>query len=166
MKNILLILLSTTIVVSCQNQIQKSEKELKSEANLKIAQSFFDNLFTNPEVSKSLLHNDFTFSWMGIIEQGGVLWNRDNLFDEYFKNIIPEILPNGIVLNTVDIIYDENGVAIIQEGDAEGKNGEYDNKYVWIFKMKDGLIYSLREYNSDILVATQLYDYKLIPNEN
>ena len=166
MKNILLILLSTTIVVSCQNQIQKSEKELKSEANLKISQSFFDNLFTNPEVSKSLLHNDFTFSWMGIIEQGGVLWNRDNLFDEYFKNIIPEILPNGIVLNTVDIIYDENGVAIIQEGDAEGKNGEYDNKYVWIFKMKDGLIYSLREYNSDILVATQLYDYKLIPNEN
>ncbi len=166
MKNILLILLSTTIVVSCQNQIQKSEKELKSEANLKIAQSFFDNLFTNPEVSKSLLHNDFTFSWMGIIEQGGVLWNRDNLFDEYFKNIIPEILPNGIVLNTVDTIYDENGVAIIQEGDAEGKNGEYDNKYAWIFKMKDGLIYSLREYNSDILVATQLYDYKLIPNEN
>ena len=166
MKNILLILLSTTIVVSCQNQIQKSEKELNSEANLKMAQSFFDNLFTNPEVSKSLLHNDFTFSWMGIIEQGGVLWNRDNLFDEYFKNIIPEILPNGIVLNTVDTIYDENGVAIIQEGDAEGKNGEYDNKYVWIFKMKDGLIYSLREYNSDIFVATQLYDYKLTLIDN
>ena len=95
-----------------------------------MAQSFFDNLFTNPEISKSLLHNDFTFSWMGIIEQGGVLWNRDNLFDEYFKNIIPEILPIGIILNTVDTIYDENGVAIIQEGDAEGKNGEYDNKYV------------------------------------
>ena len=166
MKNILLILISATIIISCQNQPQKSEKELKSEENLKMAQSFFDNLFTNPEVSKSLLHNDFTFSWMGIIEQGGVLWNRDNLFDEYFKFIIPEILPNGIILNTVDTIYDENGVAIIQEGDAEGKNGEYDNKYVWIFKMKDGLIYSLREYNSDILVATKLYDYKLIPIEN
>ena len=166
MKNILLILISATIIISCQNQPQKSEKELKSEENLKMAQSFFDNLFTNPEVSKSLLHNDFTFSWMGIIEQGGVLWNRDNLFDEYFKFIIPKILPNGIILNTVDTIYDENGVAIIQEGDAEGKNGEYDNKYVWIFKMKDGLIYSLREYNSDILVATQLCDYKLIPIEN
>jgi ketosteroid isomerase-like protein len=157
MKKILTILLLLSTLYSC------NEKESKSEANLKMAQLFFDNLFTNPEVSKSLLHNDFTFSWMGKIEQGGVLWNRDNLFDEYFKNIIPEILPNGIVLNTVDTIYDENGVAIIQEGDAEGKNGEYDNKYVWIFKMKDGLIYSLREYNSDILVATQLYDYKLIP---
>ena len=60
-------------------------------------------------------------------------------------------------------ISDKNGIAIIQEGEAEGKNGEYDNKYVQIFKMKDGLIYSVREYNSDILVATQLYDYKLIP---
>jgi ketosteroid isomerase-like protein len=160
MKKILTILLLLSTLYSC------NEKESKSEANLKMAQLFFDNLFTNPEVSKSLLHNDFTFSWMGIIEKGGVLWNRDNLFDEYFKNIIPEILPNGIVLNTVDTIYDENGVAIIQEGDAEGKNGEYDNKYVWIFKMKDGLIYSLREYNSDILVATQLYDYKLIAIDN
>ena len=90
------------------------------------------------------------------------IWNRENLFDEYFKNIIPEILPNGIVLRTVDSISDENGVAIIQEGDAEGKNGEYDNKYVWVFKMKEGQIYSIREYNSDILVATQLYDYKLV----
>ena len=163
MRKLLFSIALISIIISCQNQPQKSEKELNSEANLKMAQSFFDNLFTNPEISKSLLHNDFTFSWMGIIEQGGVLWNRDNLFDEYFKNIIPEILPNGITLNTVDTIYDENGVAIIQEGDAEGKNGEYDNKYVWIFKMKDGLIYSLREYNSDILVATQLYDYKLTP---
>ena len=60
-------------------------------------------------------------------------------------------------------ISDENGVAIIQIGDAEGKNGEYDNNYVWIFKFKDGLIHSLREYNSDILVAERLYDYKLIP---
>ena len=162
MRNILFSIMLISFIISCQNQPQKSEKELKSEANLKMAQSFFDNLFTNPEVSKSLLHNDFTFSWMGIIEQGGVLWNRDNLFDEYFKNIIPEILPNGIILNTVDTIFDENGVAIIQEGDAEGKNGEYDNNYVWVFKFKDGLIHSLREYNSDILVAEKLYDYKLI----
>ena len=66
------------------------------------------------------------------------------------------------MLNTVDSISDENGVAIIQEGDAEGKNGESDNKYVWVFKMKEGQIYSIREYNSDILVATQLYDYKLV----
>ena len=44
---------------------------------------------------------NFTFTyWMGIIEQymeGQKIWNRENLFNDYFKNIIPEILPNGIV---------------------------------------------------------------------
>jgi ketosteroid isomerase-like protein len=130
--------------------------------NLSNAQSFLDNIITNPEKAKSLLHDDFSFAWMGIIEQGGKLWDKENLFDEYFSTIIPEILPNGIVLTTVDSISDENGVAIVQVGDAEGKNGEYDNNYVWVFKFKDGLIHSLREYNSDILVAEKLYDYKLI----
>ena len=134
----------------------------KSIDNLENAQSFLDNIITNPEKAKSLLHDDFSFSWMGIIEQGGKLWNKENLFNEYFATIIPEILPNGIILKTVDSISDENGVAIIQVGDAEGKNGEYDNNYVWVFKFKDGLIYELREYNSDLLVAERLYDYKLI----
>ena len=92
-----------------------------------------------------------------------ILGNIANMTNN--DNIIPEILPNGIVLKTVDAISDDNGVAIIQEGDAVGKNGEYDNKYVWVFKMKDGLIHSIREYNSDILVATQLYNYKLINTE-
>ena len=134
----------------------------ESMDNLSNAQSFLDNIITNPEKAKSLLHDDFSFAWMGIIEEGGKLWNKENLFDEYFATIIPEILPNGIVLTTVDSISDENGVAIVQVGDAEGKNGEYDNNYVWVFKFKDGLIHSLREYNSDILVAEKLYDYKLI----
>jgi ketosteroid isomerase-like protein len=134
----------------------------ESMDNLSNAQSFLDNIITNPEKAKSLLHDDFSFAWMGIIEQGGKLWDKENLFDEYFATIIPEILPNGIVLTTVDSISDENGVAIVQIGDAEGKNGEYDNNYVWVFKFKDGLIHSLREYNSDILVAEKLYNYKLI----
>ena len=155
MKKILLISL-LILLTSCSI----NDKSMDNSAN---AQSFLDNIITNPEKAKSLLHNDFTFAWMGIIEEGGKIWNKENLFDEYFANIIPAILPNGIILKTVDSISDENGVAIIQIGDAEGKNGEYDNNYVWIFKFKDGLIHSLREYNSDLLVAERLYDYKLIP---
>ena len=152
-KNLIISLL--TILSSCT----VNDKSLD---NLNNAQSFLDNIITNPEKAKSLLHDDFSFAWMGIIEQGGKLWNKENLFNEYFATIIPEILPNGIILKTVDSISDENGVAIIQVGDAEGKNGEYDNNYVWVFKFKDGLIYELREYNSDLLVAERLYDYKLI----
>jgi len=153
-KNLLISLL--VLLTSCAI----NDKSMDNSAN---AQSFLDNIISNPKKAKSLLHDDFTFAWMGVIEQGGKIWNKENLFDEYFSNIIPAILPNGIILKTVDSISDENGVAIIQVGDAEGKNGEYDNNYVWIFKFKDGLIHSLREYNSDILVAERLYDYKLIP---
>ncbi|MDA9596055.1 hypothetical protein N9R90_02750, partial [Flavobacteriaceae bacterium] len=140
-KNLLISLL--VLLTSCAI----NDKSMDNSAN---AQSFLDNIISNPEKAKSLLHDDFTFAWMGVIEQGGEIWNKENLFDEYFSNIIPAILPNGIILKTVDSISDENGVAIIQVGDAEGKNGEYDNNYVWIFKFKDGLIHSLREYNSDI----------------
>ena len=155
------VLLISTLIISCSVTKENSIKK----KNLEMAQSFLDNIITDPQKAKSLLHEDFTFAWMGIIEQGGKIWDRENLFDVYFKDIIPEILPNGIILKTVDAISDENGVAIIQEGDAVGKNGEYDNKYVWVFKMKNGLIHSIREYNSDILVATQLYDYKLVTKE-
>jgi len=137
-----------------------SKDDSFSEKNLIMAQSFLDNLLTNTEEAKKSLHEDFTFSWMGNIEQGGKIWNKETLFNDYLP-IIGEILPKGIILNTVDAIADSEGVALIQEGDAEGKNGEYDNKYVWIFKMKEGLIFSIREYNSDILVATQLYDYEI-----
>ena len=130
-KNILILI--TTLIFSCSVIEEKS----LSEKNLEMAQSFLDNIIANPEKAQNLLHKDFTFAWMGIIEQGGKIWNRENLFNDYFKNIIPEILPNGIVLKTVDAISDEKGVAIIQEGDAVGKNGEYDNTttpLAWVIK--------------------------------
>ena len=131
------------LIISLLTILSSCSVNDKSLDNLNNAQSFLDNIITNPEKAKSLLSNDFSFAWMGIIEQGGKLWNKENLFNEYFATIIPEILPNGIILKTVDSISDENGVAIIQVGDAEGKNGEYDNNYVWVFKFKDGLIYEL-----------------------
>ena len=53
------------------------------------------------------------------------------------------------------MIADDEGVAVIMEGDAEGINGEYDNKYVFVYKFKDGKIFSIHEYNSDLLVARQ-----------
>ena len=71
----------------------------------------------------------------------------------------------GITLTTTDMIADTKGVAVIMEGDAQGINGEYDNKYVFVYKFKDGLIHTVTEYNSDLLVATRLYKQKLIQIE-
>ena len=53
----------------------------------------------------------------------------------------------------------------MMEGEADGINGLYDNKYVFIFKFKDGKIATLHEYNSDLLVATRLYKQKLVADD-
>ena len=71
MKKILLISL-LILLTSCSI----NDKPMDNSAN---AQSFLDNIITNPEKAKSLLHDDFTFAWMGIIEEGGKIWNKENL---------------------------------------------------------------------------------------
>jgi ketosteroid isomerase-like protein len=51
------------------------------------------------------------------------------------------------------------------EGDADGINGTYANKYVFVFKFSEGEIISLREYTSDLLVATRLYKQKIVADD-
>ena len=92
------------VVLMITLQCAPPETDAYDKKNIELAQLFLDNILTDREKAKSLLHEEFSFSWMGIIEQGGKIWNRDNLFDVYFKEIIPEILPNGIILKTVDFI--------------------------------------------------------------
>ena len=46
-----------------------------------------------------------------------------------FDYWLPEVVDsNWNHLTTTDMIADDDGVAVIMEGDAEGINGEYDNK--------------------------------------
>ena len=97
-------------------------------------------------------------------EISNIAFDREAYFDDWIPNVVGALLPNGITLTTTDMIADENGVAVIMEGDAEGVNGEYDNKYVFVYKFEDGKIISINEYNSDLLVATRLYKNKLVPS--
>lgn len=80
---------------------------------------------------------------------------------------VGELIPAGFrKLDVVDAIGDERGVALMVEGDADGINGLYDNKCVFIFKFSEGQIVSLREYTSDlIVVATRLYKQKVVADD-
>ena len=49
-----------------------------------------------------------------------------------------------------------------QKGKAKGKYGQYNNDYSWLFKLKDGKILSIEEFNSDFLVAKSLYGKELV----
>ena len=136
----------------------------KTEQNKKMAGDFLDlALSENPKSAQPFTHPDFTFTFMGETEISNIAFDREAYFDDWIPNVVGALLPNGITLTTTDMIADENGVAVIMEGDAEGINGEYDNKYVFVYKFKDGKILSINEYNSDLLVATRLYKNKLVP---
>jgi ketosteroid isomerase-like protein len=150
------VLLVSFLIASCSNNTN-------TERNKKMAGEFLDlALSDNPKSAQVLTHPDFTFTFMGVTEISNIPYDRDAYFDDWIPNVVGGLLPNGITLTTTDMIADARGVAVIMEGDAEGINGEYDNKYVFVYKFKDGLIHTVTEYNSDLLVATRLYKQKLI----
>ena len=150
------VLLVSFLIASCSNNTD-------TERNKKMAGEFLDlALSDNPKSAQVLTHPDFTFTFMGVTEISNIPYDRDAYFDDWIPNVVGGLLPNGITLTTTDMIADARGVAVIMEGDAEGINGEYDNKYVFVYKFKDGLIHTVTEYNSDLLVATRLYKQKLI----
>ena len=137
-----------------------------ADANKKMAGDFLDlALSANPLDAQELTHPDFKFVFMGNTEISNIPYDRDAYFDYWLPEVVGKLLPTGITLTTTDMIADDDGVAVIMEGDAEGINGEYDNKYVFVYKFKDGKILSIHEYNSDLLVATRLYKNKLVPSD-
>ena len=136
------------------------------DANKKMANDFLDlALSPNPLDAQELTHPDFKFVFMGNTEISNIPYDRDAYFDYWLPEVVGKLLPTGITLTTTDMIADDDGVAVIMEGDAEGINGEYDFKYVFVYKFKDGKIFSIHEYNSDLLVATRLYKNKLVPSD-
>ena len=137
-----------------------------ADANKKVAGDFLDlALSANPLDAQELTHPDFKFVFMGNTEISNIPYDREAYFDYWLPEVVGKLLPTGIILKTTDMIADDDGVAVIMEGDAEGINGEYDNKYVFVYKFKDGKIFSIHEYNSDLLVATRLYKNKLVPSD-
>ena len=159
----IILILSMFLLVACNMEV---DVQINGEKNEELAQSWMDHLLISGDLdaASELMHEDFTFMWMGIVYPGSEIHGKESFFDNYWP-VVGELLPNGIILTTIDAISDNDGVALIQVGDAEGINGEYDNKYVFVYKFKDGKIFSIHEYNSDLLVATRLYKNKLVPSD-
>ena len=157
MKKIIYLIVFMIFLAACSSNI---------DTNKKMAGDFLDlALSANPLDAQELTHPDFKFVFMGNTEISNIPYDREAYFDYWLPEVVGKLLPTGITLTTTDMIADDDGVAVIMEGDAEGINGEYDNKYVFVYKFKDGKIFSIHEYNSDLLVATRLYKNKLVPSD-
>ena len=158
-RNILaIVLFSMAVLASCSSQNQNNVRE----ANIEIVDKFFETVLTEPEKTKDLIHEDFKFEFMGISSLSGVIYNKDEYFDVWLGEVIPQVLPTGIELTVVGKIADEEGVVFQVEGEAEGINGEYNNRYAMVFKIKDNKIISFEEYTSDLLVETRLYKKEIV----
>ena len=157
MRKIIKVLVLAILITACSSSV---------DSNKKMAGDFLDlALSANPLAAQELTHPDFKFVFMGNTEISNIPYDREAYFDYWLPEVGGKLLPTGIILTTTDMIADDDGVAVIMEGDAEGINGEYDNKYVFVYKFKDGKIFSIHEYNSDLLVATRLNKNKLVPSD-
>jgi ketosteroid isomerase-like protein len=159
--------LSVSLLACSQSKVNDQEVTAPA-AYGDIAKDFIGLVLTQPDEAQKLLHEDFRFRYMNTIPTSlmGELviedaYNKSTYFTDFLA-VVGALLPDGIVLTPIKTISDGNHVAVVMEGRAEGKNGRYDNKYVFTYEFKEGKILLLDEYNSDILVATRLYDNKLI----
>ena len=131
------------------------------EQNLKVVDTFFANVLTNPEVAMELIHEDFEFEFMGICEICK-RYNKETYESVWLKQVIPGVLPNGIKLNITNKIADGDMVVLIIEGEAEGINGEYNNNYAMVMQLENKKIISFQEYMSDLLAETRLHKKKIV----
>ena len=144
---------------------------IEAYENAAMAKEFIDLVLNNPDAALSMMHDDFRFRYMGklpVYSQGELVikssYDKDTYFSEFLE-VVMKLVPEGIVLTPLDVIADKDSAAVIMIGDANGKYGEYDNEYVFVYKFKDGKIIEVDEYNSDYLVAKSLYGNNLVPEE-
>ena len=132
--------------------------------NIAIIDKFFAMVFTDTAAAKSLLHDDFTFRFMGICTICKS-YNKDTYIDEWLGVDIPAVLPNGVELDILRKIDGGDDIVYIVKGTAEGANGQYNNNYAMVFKMRNGQILDFQEYHSDLLAETRLHRKAVIDLE-
>ena len=157
---ILVLLLASFFMVSCDNEVTLEQEALKAEQRVpetlqerilrqrnqeKISGDFLRlTLSDNPKAAQGLIHPDFTFNPRGLKQDPNVPYDRDDYSVSWVKNLIGESASYRYSLTTTNVIGDLNKPAVILEGSADKK----DFKYAFIYKFKDGLIHSVTVYDS------------------
>ena len=163
MKNILLILLTTSIIASCQNQAQKSERELKAEISENIVLKNFEYISSGDMDSfQKTISSDFKFILSGTLKwnDGKPLSRTYEGYDSFINEFLtPDLatIPDGLKFNFDKIISNDSGAAVIWHGESEALYDTYNNKYVYIYEInEEGLVSSITEYTDLLLSASSL----------
>ena len=133
----------------------------EEKSNVEIIDKFFATVFSDPVVAKSLLHDDFSFQFMGICTICKS-YDKDTYISDWLGKDLPVVLPNGVELDIVRKIDGGSDIVYVVKGKAQGINGTYNNNYAMVFKMLDGQILDFQEYHSDLLAETRLHKKAIV----
>tara|TARA_S200000501_G_scaffold336057_1_gene341154 strand:+ start:388 stop:867 length:480 start_codon:yes stop_codon:yes gene_type:complete len=151
-----------TIILSFSINIFGDDHMSQKEMNLKVVNTFWDNILTeNYQVALDTLHEDLEFEFMGICSICKK-YNRETYESEWFMGVIPSVLPNGIEITKVNQMADDEWVVTTFNGKAMAANGEYNNRYAMVMKLKDNQIIFFQEYQSDLLAETALFKKEVV----
>ena len=151
-----------TIILSFSINIFGDGHMSQKEMNLKVVNTFWDNILTeNYQVALDTLHEDLEFEFMGICSICKK-YNRETYESEWFMGVIPAVLPNGIEITKVNQMADDEWVVTTFNGKAMAANGEYNNRYAMVMKLKDNQIIFFQEYQSDLLAETALFKKEVV----
>ena len=151
----------TVLILSSCAENSMSQRDM----NLKVVNTFWDNILTeNYQVALDVLHEDLEFEFMGICTICKK-YDGEGFEKDWFMTVIPEVLPNGIVINKVNQMADDEWVVTTFVGEAMAANGEYNNRYAMVMKLKDNKIIFFQEYQSDLLAETALFKKEVVDLE-
>lgn len=133
---------------------------MSTEANKLIVEKYFELMNeADPQKMLDYLTDDFTFeSMLQKPESFHVTWDRE-LFASVTANmstIMVKPLKSWIIAMTAE----GDRVAVEAQSYGELKNGKlYENAYHFLFKLRDGKIYNVREYSCSYTAFESLGDF-------
>ena len=152
MKKIVLLFI-ILFAFSCST-ISEREKRINSveKISLKVYNAQVDG---DIETFKSLLSEDFTYTLNGELDISQTYdWEGYMKFAAYFGSLLAR-KPAG---EFTGIIAGEDAAIIFANGKMEGIGGKYENEYALRYTVNpEGKVSNIKEWLSDILLATQLY---------
>ena len=129
--------------------------------NERLVRVFLETLSSGDlEALRPQLHVDGSWEATGTsIPGAGITRGRDKVIDELLAPVRGHFVPGDPKIKILRIFSKDEWVAAETEAHGKLANGKpYDNRYAWIFEIRDGKVYAVREYMDTGYILAQLAD--------
>ncbi len=134
-----------------------------SDTNKAIVQQWFDLVAAgDAKGAFDLFDPSVAYTLRGTTPVSGTYVGMQSLVEDFFTPWRKQI-DGEIVLTVNRLIGEGDQVVALARGEAKTVFGlPYDNDYVFVFKVRDGVIHAVDEYLDTALVETAAYGKKLV----